>query len=89
MLAVYEAKLGRHVEAARHAAEAVAIAPSSADALYRSAVVHALAGRHVEALAGLQDALGHGYSARLAAEDEDLAVLKPQPRFAALVGPGK
>lgn len=85
MRAVYEAKLGRASEAARHAAEALELAPSDGEVLYNKSVVHALAGETAEAMATLEEALSHGYSAREASHDDDLAALRKLPRFQKLI----
>jgi tetratricopeptide (TPR) repeat protein/TolB-like protein/tRNA A-37 threonylcarbamoyl transferase component Bud32 len=86
LLAVSEAKLGRHDAAARHADEAVALAPLDAEVLYRKAVVAALAGRTGPALAALREALDHGYSAADAARDDDFGSLRDSQAFRRLVG---
>ena len=86
LLAVSEAKLGRHDAAARHAEEAVALAPLDAEVLYRKAVVAALAGRTGPAVTALRQALDHGYSATDAARDEDFGSLRDSPAFRQLVG---
>jgi tetratricopeptide (TPR) repeat protein len=86
LLAVSEAKLGRHDVAARHAEEAVGLAPLDGEVLYRKAVVAALAGRTGPALAALRQALDHGYSAADAARDDDFGPLRDSPAFRQLVG---
>jgi tetratricopeptide (TPR) repeat protein/tRNA A-37 threonylcarbamoyl transferase component Bud32 len=86
MLAVYEAKLGDHSAAARHASEALAISPGMADVIYRRAVVLALEGSMDESLTALEHALTSGYSAKLARADDDLARLRPRPEFERLTG---
>jgi tetratricopeptide (TPR) repeat protein/tRNA A-37 threonylcarbamoyl transferase component Bud32 len=86
LLAVSEAKLGRHDAAARHADEAVGLAPLDAEVLYRKAVVAALAGRTGPALTALREALDHGYSAADAARDDDFGSLRDSPAFRRLVG---
>jgi len=86
MLAVYEAKLGDHSAASRHASAAIAVSPRMADVLYRRAVVLALAGRVDESMAALEQALTSGYSAKLARADDDLARLRPRPEFQRLTG---
>ena len=40
---MYEAKLGRHANAATHIGEAVRLGGADGDVVYRKAVVHALA----------------------------------------------
>lgn len=85
MLAVYEAKLGRRADAARHTAEATRLSPEDGDVLYRAAIVHTLAGRSGPALMVLREAVKHGYSRALAREDDDLGALRGKPEFQALV----
>ncbi len=84
-LAVAEAKLGRRREAERNAALAVELARTDAEVLYRSAVVHTLNGNATVALADLEQALKHGFSAALAAQDHDLAALRETARFGELI----
>jgi serine/threonine-protein kinase len=84
-LAVYEAKLGRHTPAARDCARAVALGSSDGEVLFACAVVHALAGHRSDALTSLERALDRGYSASLAREDEDLAMIRDTPQFRALL----
>lgn len=86
MLAVCEAKLGRRADASRHAAAALALAPSDADTLFENAIVHALSGEPDRALSALEQALKRGYSARLAQRDEDLAPLRSLEGFRTLLG---
>jgi tetratricopeptide (TPR) repeat protein/TolB-like protein/tRNA A-37 threonylcarbamoyl transferase component Bud32 len=86
ILAVSEAKLGRHDVARRHSEEAVGLAPLDAEVLYRKAVVAALAGRSGAALAALRQALSQGYSAADAARDDDFGSLRDSPAFRQLVG---
>jgi tetratricopeptide (TPR) repeat protein len=84
-IAVYEAKLKRHAEAAAYIGRAVALLPSDGDVLYRKAVVHALGGQREAAVAALTQALARGYSASRARVDYDLRTLEPLPEFQALV----
>ena len=58
-----EAKLGDAAAAQRHAAEALALSPTSSDIVYKTAVVHALTARPDEALAALSRAMGMGFIA--------------------------
>jgi serine/threonine-protein kinase len=83
--AVFEQKLGRGLEAARHADEALALAPKDSTVLFRRAVVHALAGEHPAALVALTQAVEQGYSRVMAKHDEDLASLRGLPEYSALV----
>jgi hypothetical protein len=65
-------------------AEALALGPTSSDVVYKSAVVHALAGRRDEAVAALGRAIAMGFRAWEAAVDEDLAVLRADARFVSM-----
>ena len=84
-LAVYEAKLGHHDEAARLASRAVAGSPGNPEITYRQAVVHTLAGRLDEALRALGAAIGQGYSVSFIAGDDDFATLRKRAEFARLI----
>ncbi len=84
LAAVVEAKTGDVGAAERHAAEALALSPASSDIVYKTAVVHALAGHTDDALAALEKALGMGFRAWEARVDEDLASLRKNPRFVSL-----
>ena len=84
-LAVYEAKVGRHQSAARHAGEALTLGGQIADVVYQAAVVHSLAGHFDDSLAALRQALALGYSRQLASEDEDLSGLRGRTDFQALI----
>jgi len=84
-LAVYQAKAGDDASATRSLKRAESLAGDNQEVLWRAAVVHALAQRSGPALDAIERAIAKGYSRRLVAEDEDLAILRPLPRFAALV----
>jgi tetratricopeptide (TPR) repeat protein len=84
LTAVVEAKLGDAGAAERHIAEARALSPASSDIVYKSAVVHALAGRRDEALGALEKALDMGFRAWEARVDDDLASLRKSGRFVSL-----
>ncbi|MDP2389829.1 MAG: tetratricopeptide repeat protein, partial [Acidobacteriota bacterium] len=84
-LAVYQAKAGNAPAALASVRRASALAPDDQQVLQRAAVVHALAARRGPALDAVEKAIAKGYSKRLIAEEEDLAVLRSLPRFAALV----
>ena len=84
-LAVYQAKAGNDATAMRSLRRALALRPDDQQVLQRAAVVHALANRNVPALEALEKAIMSGYSKRLITEDEDFAILRSLPRFAALV----
>ena len=85
LLAWAETQLGRRREAGVHLAEAVALAPSDPEVLYRKAIIHAGLGQRAEAVSALQAALEHGSSRVLARNDPDLAALRERPDFKALV----
>ena len=85
-VALCEAKLGLRLAAEKRAAEALALRPDDSEVLYKKAAVHALNGQATPALDALKRALAHGYSARLANEDDDLSAIKRLPAFDALVG---
>ena len=84
-LAVYQAKAGDDAAATRTIRRALAQAPDDPQVLQRSGVIHALAGRGEPALDAIEKAVANGFARRLVAEEEDLAMLRPLPRFAALV----
>ena len=84
-LAVYQAKAGDDAAATRTIRRALAQAPEDAQVLQRSGVIHALAGRATPALDAIEKAVANGFARRLIADEEDLAMLRPLPRFAALV----
>lgn len=84
-LAVYQAKAGDDPAAMRSLRRAMALSADDQQVLQRAGVVHALANRHGAALDAIEKAIAKGYSKRLIAEEEDFAILRPMPRFAALV----
>jgi tetratricopeptide (TPR) repeat protein len=84
-LAVYQEKAGDDAAAWRSLRRALTLAPNDQQVLGRAAVIHALAGRTALALEALEKAIANGFSKRLIAEEEDLAMLRPLPRFAAMV----
>ena len=84
-LAVYQAKAGNDPAAMGSLRRALALAPDDQQVLQRAAVIHALAVRPGPALDAIEKAIANGYSKRLIAEEEDIAVLRSMPRFAALV----
>ena len=85
LLGLCLAKLGNHAEAAIHAQRAIDLEPRNADALYRLAVVHALAGRLNDALEGISRAVDAGFSRSEAALDDDLIALRDRPSFRELI----
>jgi len=80
-LAVYEAKVADHEEARRLAERASALSRESPDVAYLCAVALALAGDLEPALEALGRAVRLGYSLEIVLADEDLARLRPLPRF--------
>ncbi|MEP6783629.1 MAG: protein kinase [Acidobacteriota bacterium] len=84
-LAVYHAKAGDDAAAVRSIRRALELAADDQQVLQRLGVVHALAGRTRPALDAIEKAIANGFSKRSIAEEEDLAALRPLPRFAALV----
>jgi serine/threonine-protein kinase len=85
-VAVGLAKLGDRDAALAALRQALDAAPSSADALYGAAVVHALTGDPATALGFLEKAVARGASVSLARDDDDLARLRPLPEFRKLLG---
>jgi tetratricopeptide (TPR) repeat protein len=81
LIALCEAKLGRNMDAERHAAQAVALDTLSLEAWQRSAEVHALLNQPDEALRDLAIAVARGFEPRMARRDDELASLRPLPRF--------
>jgi eukaryotic-like serine/threonine-protein kinase len=87
--AVYEAKLGRNLQAIRHIEAAVAERPGDVEVLYKRAVVYALAGRSADAERALEGALTKGYSRALARNDDDLSAIVRLPRVQELLKDAK
>ena len=84
-LAVYQAKAGDDAAARRNLARAERLAAGDAQVLFRSGVVHALAGRADQALGAIERAVTAGMSRRALETEEDFERLRPLPRFVALV----
>jgi Flp pilus assembly protein TadD len=84
-LGVYQAKSGDAAAASASLKRALGLAPKDEQVLFRAGIIHALAGRANEALDALEQAVEGGYARRLIADEEDLAVLRAMPRFAAMV----
>jgi TolB-like protein/Tfp pilus assembly protein PilF len=85
MVAICEAKLGLHIDAERHALEAVTMGPATSEVLYRQAVVYALTGKPTEGLRVLEQAFARGYGANYARKDPDLETLWNRAEFTKLV----
>ncbi len=84
-LAVYQAKAGNDAAARKNLAVAEKVAPADEQVQLRAGVVHALAGRHQQALDAIERAIAGGVTARAIATEEDFVKLRPMPRFAAMV----
>jgi eukaryotic-like serine/threonine-protein kinase len=85
LVAVCEAKLGRAAAAERHAAEALALAPTNRTVLQRKAEVFAVLGQANIALDALSAAIGRGYSRPFARINDEFESLRTLPAFQALV----
>jgi tetratricopeptide (TPR) repeat protein len=80
-LALIEAKLGHFASADKNLAAAVKLEARNADVLFSKAVVLALEKRLDASVSALEQAISQGYSAKRAASDPDLAVLRAHPEF--------
>jgi TolB-like protein/Flp pilus assembly protein TadD len=88
MCAVSLCRLGDRAEGLRWAERARAIDPDDPGVLYNVACLYALEEKPDEAIACLGQALQAGFGAReWIAQDPDLASLRGDPRYQALVGP--
>jgi tetratricopeptide (TPR) repeat protein len=77
---------GKPAEAAEHLKKAVDLGSNAPPLLYNLACAYALSGRKDDAFARLTEAAGTGWLTREQIEgDSDLASLKPDPRFGALL----
>ena len=83
--AVYLGKLGRFDAAERHLREAQAAGLPDAEVWYRSAVVRSLNGQRAQAIVDLERAVAAGYSPELIRSDDDLTLLRREPKFMALM----
>ncbi len=83
-LSVYLQKLGDDRAARAQLERALKQSPTDVQVQYRSAVVHALAGRPDEALQALQRAISSGYSRAVAETDEDFESLRTLPGYKTL-----
>jgi len=84
-LAVYQAKAGDDASAMKSLRRALELAPDDEQVHQRAGVVHSLAGRANEALTSIERAMAGGIARNAIADEEDFALLKPLPRFAAMV----
>jgi len=80
-LAVYWAKLGEHAKAASEMAAAISLAPADTTVVFKSALVHELAGRREEALAALRRAVQARYSKEEINRDPYLTNLRKDARY--------
>ncbi len=77
---------GKPAEAAEHLKKAVDLGSSAPPLIYNLACAYALTGRKDDAFARLTEVAGTGWLTREQVEgDADLAILKSDPRFAALL----
>ncbi len=85
--AAHAAKLaGNKPRAAELLARALSLSPSDPDILYDLACERALAGDHDGAFRRLEQAMNAGFrNGKWVEQDPDLAALRPDPRFAALL----
>src|SRR5678816_227537 len=65
---------------------AALVPPTDRDLLFRTAVVHALAGRVQAALDALEKGIASGLDRDAVRDEEDFESLRNEPRFKALVG---
>jgi tetratricopeptide (TPR) repeat protein len=91
LLALYYAKKGDISRSQQLMARAVVIDPNEAELAYFGAIVDLLANQTSEALASLNRALAHGYSAMAVRNDPELSTLQNQKGFLDLLAryPGK
>jgi len=89
MRAVSLCRVGRRDDGLRWAREALAMDPLDAGVRYNVACIHALEGAKEQALSLLEEAVRAGFANReWFLRDPDLASLRGEPRFEALVGGG-
>lgn len=85
-LAVHMQKAGDAAGARKRLQEALEIAPTDIEVLYRAAVVHALQGRIQPAVRALGLAVAGGYSRARVNEEDDFVSLRASAEFQAIVG---
>lgn len=85
-IAVYEAKVGDMASAASHLAGARLKSPQNGEVLFNSALIAELNHQRREALADLRAALKSGYSRNLVEREPELAALRKDPAYAAMLG---
>ena len=85
-IAVYEAKAGDMASAQSHLAAARAKSPKSGEILFNAAIIAELNHRGQAALAELRAALKNGYSRNLVEREPELATLRKDPAYSAMLG---
>jgi len=85
-IAVYEAKAGDRASAQSHLAAARARSPKSGEILFNAAIIAELDHRRRQALADLRAALKNGYSRNLVEREPELAALRKDPAYSAMLG---
>jgi len=84
-IAVYEAKAGDMTSAQTHLAEARSKSPRNGEVLFNSALIAELKHRRPEALTELRTALKNGYSRNLVEREPELAALRKDPAYPAML----
>jgi tetratricopeptide (TPR) repeat protein len=84
LLALIGQKAGLRALATQRFAEALKLAPTNPEVLYRGAAINAVGGNLNEALDFLDKAITAGFSKTRAADDDDLSSIRSQERFKAL-----
>jgi tetratricopeptide (TPR) repeat protein len=85
-IAVYEAKLGDMASARSHLSEARSKSPENGEILFNSALIAELNHQRRPALAELRAALKNGYSRNLVEREPELAALRKDPAYSAMLG---
>jgi tetratricopeptide (TPR) repeat protein len=86
-LAMYFAKQGDYTTGRRMIREALAISSDSVTVRYAEATIEALAGRKIDALLALRQAVDGGFPRNAAGADPDLQGLAGEPGFADILRP--
>ena len=85
-IAVYEAKAGDTDAARSRLAAARAKSPENGEILFNAAIISELNQRRREALNELREALKNGYSRNLVEREPELAALRKDPAYSAMLG---
>ena len=85
LLAICELKLGRGDRAILEIEQAMAIAPTNREVMYRASVIYAASGRKEQSLSMLGKALDAGYSLALVERGDGLEAYRDLPEFKALL----